>query len=195
MTVVHMTPRNPFASLALPPRKALFACVLATIGALLSALLAPPASALAGALLAFALAWAAAVDFDRFILPDALTLGLVVIGLLLIASHGLAAALPNIIGAIGGYLALAGLAWCYRRFRARNGLGLGDAKLLAAGGAWLGWTALPFVLLAASLTCLVAVTAVALVQRRPITSGPVPFGPYLAFAIWIVWFIQMRGGV
>src|SRR3546814_12547732 len=62
------------------------------------------------------------------------------------------ALIDRIIGAVAGYGALLGISGGYRLFRGREGLGLGDVKLLGALGAWFGWQALPFILLfAASL--------------------------------------------
>ncbi|HOY77342.1 MAG TPA: A24 family peptidase [Hyphomonadaceae bacterium] len=159
-----------------------------------------PDARLVGAVLAFALAWAAAVDIDRFILPDLLTLGLVVLGLCLALASGIDAARPYILGTVLGYGSLASLAWIYRRVRGRNGLGMGDAKLLAAAGAWLGWAALPFVILIASLTCLISIGLLAAIQMRstpkqPMLAAYIPFGPYLACAIFIVWLAQKSGHV
>lgn len=152
-----------------------------------------PEHAAAGCILAFGLAWAAVIDSDRLILPDLLTLGLVVTGLMFALTGGVVAAQPYIFGAIAGYVTLAGVAWLYRRLRKRNGLGLGDAKLLAAGGAWLGWAALPFIVLIASVVCLASLIALAIARHQKVTSGPVPFGPYLAAGIWIVWLVQLSG--
>ena len=84
-------------------------------------------------------------------------------------------------GAAAGYGLLAGLGYVYRRLRGRDGLGLGDAKLLAAAGAWLGLASLPWVVLAAALLGLL----LALAQRRPLQAETaVPFGPALALAFW-----------
>ena len=86
-----------------------------------------------------ALAW---IDWEEGVLPDALTLPLLVSGLLLswwLVPWTLA---DRAIGAIAGYIGFRALATLYRALRKREGLGQGDAKLLAASGAWLGWQAL-----------------------------------------------------
>ena len=183
--------RDRLSSLVLTRNKAAMALFIGLIAALSGAAIGPPNAIAAGALLAFGLAWAAMVDIDRFILPDVLTLGLVLAGLARALSDGVPAALPNVIGAAAGYLALAFLAAGYQRVRGRSGLGMGDAKLLAAAGAWLGWVALPFVLLVASVSCLVLVAGRAAVRRQPLPSGPIPLGPFLAGAIWILWLVQI----
>lgn len=199
MSAAHLNLPPPLASLALPARKALIAMTVGVATALIGAWLTPDAR-LASVVLAFALAWAAAIDIDRFILPDLLTLGLVVLGLCLALASGIDAARPYILGTVLGYGSLASLAWIYRRVRGRNGLGMGDAKLLAAAGAWLGWAALPFVILIASLTCLISIGVSAVIQKRTapkqsMLATYIPFGPYLACAIFVVWLAQKNGHV
>lgn len=133
----------------------------------------------------------AEIDRRHLLLPDALTLPLLGLGLI-VTALALQDWLPDhVIGAAAGFSAFALIAAAYRRLRRREGLGLGDAKLLAAGGAWLGWQALPTVVLLAAILGLAAVLAVRLVRRgemRPLEGDqPVAFGPFLAAAIWLVW--------
>jgi leader peptidase (prepilin peptidase)/N-methyltransferase len=69
-----------------------------------------------------------------------------------------------------------------------TGIGLGDAKLLAAAGAWLSWQALPGVVLIATILAVVFAVATSLWRRTPLAAAArVPFGPYLSVAIWLVW--------
>jgi leader peptidase (prepilin peptidase)/N-methyltransferase len=130
-----------------------------------------------------ALGW---IDLDHQRLPDALSLPLLLAGLAgtwvlnpeELTDHAEAAAI--------GYLAFRGLALAYRRLRGREGLGQGDAKLLAAGGAWVGLAPLPTVVLIAAVATLATVLVVA--RGRPISrTTAIPFGPGLALAIWAVW--------
>jgi leader peptidase (prepilin peptidase)/N-methyltransferase len=174
-------------SLALRPALAATAVCVGCMLAVSGFLWGPARFAWPGAGLAMALAWASLIDIDRFLLPNAITLGLVVAGLCLAALGGPHALLQHAIGAAAGYAALAGLGWLYRRFRGRDGLGLGDAKLLAAAGAWLGWTALPAVLLAASIVGLLFVLADAVARRKIDGGRVVPFGPFIATGFWSVW--------
>ena len=174
------------ASLVLPPARASLALYLGLIGTLACLAICSPADLLPGAIFSFGLAWASMVDIDRFILPDVITLGLIAVGLGVALNDGMLATQERVIGAVAGYGALALLATLYQRLRGRSGLGMGDAKLLAVGGAWLGWTALPAVLLIASLCCLVLVGAHAALRGSRMPTGPIPFGPYLAGAIWVV---------
>jgi leader peptidase (prepilin peptidase) / N-methyltransferase len=160
----------------------------AVIGALSLALLPAPACWLA-AVLGWWLLALALIDLRAWLLPDALTLPLIAAGLASAALGwlpGLSAG-DAVLGALAGYVSLAVLAWAYRRLRGREGLGLGDAKLLAAAGAWLGLADLPWLLLAAALLGLVA----ALARGRPVRADTaVPFGPPLALAFWGLFLIQ-----
>lgn len=185
--------QRPFATLALPREKQIHAFWIALVASISAMFLAGPELAFVSVVLAVALTWAAMIDIDRFVLPDVLTLGLIVFGLAFSLREGPSAAWPYIVGAAAGYLVLAGIAHIYRRVRGRNGLGLGDAKLLGVAGAWLGWMALPVVVLMASVVGLTSVAAVALLRGRSLASEPIPFGPYLAGAIWIVWLVQLGG--
>lgn len=135
----------------------------------------------------------ALIDGMHFLLPDCLTLSLLWLGLLchlggIVPSVTLA---QGVAGAATGYSVFRGLAWIYKSLSGEEGLGRGDAKLLAAGGVWLGWQALPAVLLLASLGGLMTFTVARLWLRRPL-SAPVPFGPALSIAIWLLFIWQNR---
>ena len=123
-------------------------------------------------------------------LPDVLTLPLVLAGLAqawLLTGDGLSAA----IGAVAGYLFFVCVETAFRHVRGKEGLGRGDAKLLAAGGAWCGWMGLPWIVLIASGAGLVFAGLMTLAGRRP--DGMIPFGPFLALGIAAVWFAQAFG--
>jgi leader peptidase (prepilin peptidase)/N-methyltransferase len=133
-----------------------------------------------------ALAW---IDLKTMRLPDVLTLPLVAAGLIngMLSDAGYPhVLLDRVTAAAVGYLAFRAIALIYQRLRGRDGLGAGDAKLLAAGGAWLGTAMLPYVVMAAALTGI----AFVLVRSRGGNANfqsPIPFGPALATAIWIAW--------
>lgn len=147
----------------------------------------PGAPGVLGALLAWQLVLLALLDADDFWLPLPLTLALIASGLLAAASEGGEALAGRTLGAVVGWAALALLSAAYRRLRGREGLGGGDAWLLAGGGAWFGWIALPTALVWAAGAGLAAVAALAL-ARRPIESGRhIPFGVPLAAGIWLAW--------
>jgi leader peptidase (prepilin peptidase)/N-methyltransferase len=133
------------------------------------------------------LAAAAMIDLRTGRIPDMLTLGLAVAGLIFAAvlQRDMVAAC---VGMIAGYAALWAVNRLFRATRGHDGLGMGDAKLLGASGAWLGWAPLPFVVLIASALGLAGV-GLARLRGRPVTAGDaIRFGPYLAAGIGIAWF-------
>ena len=149
--------------------------------------IADTAVVVASAVLAAGLIALSIVDVRTFRLPDRLTMPLLACGLA--ATWWICADdyRWHVVAAIAGYAILRLTAALYQRYRGCEGLGLGDAKLLAAGGAWLGVEALPTVLLWA---CLLASGQVLLSWKRRggiDASAPVPFGPALSLGIWLVW--------
>ncbi len=163
----------------------------ATLVAVIVAVMADsPLDVMAGCGLGWALLTLAWIDYDHYYLPDVIVLPLLLAGLGIAWWRDGELPVDGALGAVIGYSALALLAWGYRRLRGHDGLGLGDAKLLAAGGAWLGWEALsPVILLAAGGG--LAVAGVLRLMGRPITRMTrLPFGPFLAAAIWIIYLAQ-----
>jgi leader peptidase (prepilin peptidase)/N-methyltransferase len=130
-----------------------------------------------------ALAW---IDWQHMRLPDALTLPLLLAGLAATALIEPAEMTGHALGAALGWAGLRGLGAAYRRLRGYSGLGEGDAKLLAAGGAWLGWQALPTVLLLAALGGLLFAVALRLRGGALGWRSRIAFGPWLALGIWLV---------
>lgn len=121
------------------------------------------------------------VDLETLLLPDRVTLPLLWAGLL-VNSFGVLTDLHSAVwGAMAGYALLWGVYWLYWWATRREGLGYGDFKLLAALGAWLGWQALPLVLLLASLSGVV-VGLFWLWRGGRSRHTPIPFGPFLAVA-------------
>lgn len=130
------------------------------------------------------------LDWRHFWLPNALTLPLAFLGLTLglwVTDVTLA---DRAVGASVGYLALLAVALSYRMVRGRDGLGLGDAKLFGALGAWFGWQALPFILLFAATLGLLAVLAAAAAGRLVSGSSRVPLGTCLAWAALPGWWVS-----
>lgn len=131
---------------------------------------------------------AAMIDWQTQLLPDTLVLPLLWLGLLLSLGHDAGFALVDpataILGAAGGYLVLWLIFHAFRLATGKEGMGYGDFKLLAALGAWLGWQALPMVLLMSSLAGAIVggtLMATGLLER----GKPMPFGPWLALAGWL----------
>lgn len=133
------------------------------------------------------------IDLEAMIIPNSLNALLVVAGLGLAAAAGQERFLLHLLAAGLGYGAFAGLAWLYRRMRGQDGLGLGDAKLLAAAGAWVGPLGLPSIVLLASLGGLATVGLLRLKGVKLKGTDALPFGPFLALAIWLVWLYGPLG--
>ena len=124
------------------------------------------------------------IDFDHKLLPDAITLPLLWLGLLLSLNTVFVDMRASIIGAAAGYLSLWSVYQLFKLLTGKEGMGFGDFKLLAAIGAWLGWQALPVTILLSSLVGAVVGIALILIRGRD-RNIPIPFGPYIAAAGWL----------
>ena len=141
----------------------------------------------ASVLLGWTLLTLALIDARHLILPDELTLPLIPLGLLSVFAVEPTRLALHSFAAVLGYLLFLGLARLYRRVRRREGLGQGDAKLLAAGGAWVGPFGLPSVILVAAVSGLLLAVVRRLAGRPLEGAAELPFGPHLALGIWLVW--------
>lgn len=150
----------------------------------------PPAwaSHSATALLALFLLSVALIDLRTRRIPNLLNLAIALLGLAVtwLLGRDLIAAL---IGMAAGYGVLFVLSGFYFRARGRDGIGLGDAKLMGAAGAWIGWMGLPFVLLLGSSLGLISVAIARLRGERIDGAHAIAFGPYLCAAIFVVWLV------
>ncbi|HUN91228.1 MAG TPA: A24 family peptidase [Burkholderiaceae bacterium] len=139
--------------------------------------------------LALVLTWTlvalAFIDADTTLLPDDLTLPLLWLGLAANLDSTFVPLREAVIGAIVGYLALWAIYWAFRLATGKEGMGYGDFKLLAALGAWLGVKMLlPIVLLSSVVGAAAGLALIALARRG--REVPMPFGPYLAAAGYLV---------
>ena len=135
-------------------------------------------------LLTWALIALTFIDVDHQLLPDSLTLPLLWLGISFNLFNQFTTLEVSVIGAIAGYLSLWSVYQVFKLVTGKEGMGFGDFKLLAALGAWLGWSYLPAILLLSSLVG--AVVGISLILfRRHQSDIPIPFGPYLAAAGWI----------
>jgi len=141
-------------------------------------------------LLILVLVYLAYIDLRTFQLPDLFTLPLIFVGLCFNGFSNLAFVDPHasILGALLGYSLLWLLNRLYRYIKKQDGIGMGDAKLLAVLGAWLGWSALPGILLLASALGIVG-GILWLKLNKKNHGSPFPFGPFLIFAgiIELLW--------
>ena len=141
-----------------------------------------------GCLLAVGLILLAIYDFRYFLLPNILTYGLLGLGLLLAFMENRSQFYDYLVGAIIGGAGLYSIALVYKYLRGREGMGLGDVKLFAAGGAWVGWQGLASIILIAAPVTLFAIGVMHLIRKTVIKEDqPVPFGVGLTFGIWLVW--------
>jgi len=124
------------------------------------------------------------IDYDEQLLPDCITLPLLWAGLALSLADIFIDSRASITGAMSGYLCLWAIYHLFKLATGKEGMGYGDFKLLAAIGAWVGWQALPVVILFSSVVG--AITGILLITMKGHQrSQPIPFGPFLAGAGWI----------
>ena len=134
------------------------------------------------------------IDFDHQLIPDNITLPLIWLGLLVnTLDLGFGVTLRDaVIGAIAGYLVLWAFYWAFKLATGKEGMGYGDFKLLSALGAWMGWQSLlPTIILSSLVGAVIGIGMIALRGRDK--SAPMPFGPFLAGAgfIMIIWGPQL----
>lgn len=122
-------------------------------------------------------------DIRTYRLPDKLTIPLMGLGFIEGCFSG--AVLERIIGMALGYFSFLAIEYGFKALRGKDGIGRGDAKLLAAGGAWCGWLGLPLIVLIASGFGLIA--ALMLSVKQSGKTDYIPFGPFLALGIFMVW--------
>jgi leader peptidase (prepilin peptidase)/N-methyltransferase len=170
--------------------------IAAVVGVTASPVAAPNAQGMAGAGLALIMIAIAVVDARRFIIPDDLNiaaLALAFINATLVANGSVIEAVASTV-LRGGALALAflGLRVIYRQLRKRDGLGLGDVKLAGVAGAWLGWQTMSIAVEIAAVSALIVYLGRQRALGRPLRSiSYLPFGLFLAPAIWLGWLIEI----
>ncbi len=124
------------------------------------------------------------IDLKKQLLPDNMTLPLLWLGLLFSLFGLFSNVESSVIGAIAGYVILWSVFHLFKLVTGKEGMGYGDFKLLAALGAWCGYTLLPQIILLSSI--IGAVSGITMILlRRTEKQQPIPFGPYLAIAGWI----------
>jgi leader peptidase (prepilin peptidase)/N-methyltransferase len=121
------------------------------------------------------------IDLDTQLLPDELTLPLMWLGLMVNLEGTFVPLREAVLGAAAGYLSLWLVYWMFRAVTGKEGIGYGDFKLLAALGAWMGWTMLPLIVLLSSAVGATFGVLMILLKRHQ-ADRPIPFGPFLAAA-------------
>lgn len=159
--------------------------------ALIAALFPDHADAFAVMLLFWFVLALAQIDARTYLLPDRLTQPLIWLGMLYHALYQQNTLTDALYGAVAGYLSLWLVWWVYRLITGKEGLGLGDAKLLAALGAWCGWQALSMILLGASLMGIGCWIVLRLSRGAQVPH--IAFGPWLGLAGLIIFTMQLLG--
>jgi len=127
-------------------------------------------------------AWASIIDFKNFILPDLITIPLILSGVLFnsFSANSFSSSTDSLLGVLIGYGLIRLVDECYFKLKKQRGIGQGDAKLLAAIGAILGWQTIFPVLCFASI--LGVVVGLSLIKfKRSALENKIPFGPFLSF--------------
>lgn len=171
-----------------------FAGVTAAVSVAASLILVPDSRGLWGAGLAVIMVAIAAVDARRFIIPDELTAAAFVLGLAYAAVQDadmwLEAVAWSLARGAAPALVFLGVRIGYRRWRGHEGIGLGDVKLAAVGGVWLDWPAIPIAIDIAAVAALGAYLIMFLRRRVIRRTTRLPFGFFLAPAIWLAWIAE-----
>ena len=137
------------------------------------------------------------IDLKHYIIPNSLTFPLMIIGFVKSFDPNLSELFPNYINSIIGGIFGYGIIWLiiffYKILRNKEGMGLGDAKLLAAIGFWFGWIALPFVIFSSSIVALLVVSP-SLLNKSKKFSSEIPFGPYIIIGciLYIIFIEQYK---
>ena len=131
------------------------------------------------------------IDLKHYIIPDSLTFPLCIIGFVKSFDPNINTTIfPNyinsLIGGVFGYLIIWLIIYFYKQIRKKEGMGLGDAKLMAVIGFWFGWISIPFVMFISSVVALIMVVP-SLINKSKKMSSKIPFGPYIILAA-IIYF-------
>ncbi|MDC9721072.1 MAG: A24 family peptidase [Gammaproteobacteria bacterium] len=176
-----------FCSITISPRYPLVELLTAGLGLLVAWVLGPNWQGIAGLVLVYFLIAMTFIDLDHKLLPDQLTLPLMWLGLVCNALSVFTSLENAFWGAVAGYMSLWLVYWGFRLVTGKHGMGYGDFKLLAALGAWMGWQALPSIVVIAAVAGLLV--GLYLRLRQGPTDPQIPFGPFLAMGglAYLLW--------
>jgi leader peptidase (prepilin peptidase)/N-methyltransferase len=127
------------------------------------------------------------MDVRSLVLADVLTLPLIPAGLLVAAVVAPSHFLWHAVAALAGFALMVAVAYAYRRLRGREGLGFGDAKLMAAAGAWVSLEGIGSVLLYAAASGLAYATVMRMTGKSLAADAEIPLGAGIALGLWLVW--------
>jgi len=122
------------------------------------------------------------IDLKHFIIPNEITFSMMALGFIKSFDPNLNSIFPNyvnsLIGGLFGYGIIWSIIYFYKQVRKKEGMGLGDAKLLSVIGFWFGWIAIPFVIFISSVVALFSVIP-SLIKKSKNMSSQIPFGPFI----------------
>lgn len=147
----------------------------------------PHPALLASIVLGSTLVALSVIDAAEMRLPDVLTLPLLAAGITFAVAAGWDSLGARCLAAVAGFSALYLPAAAYKAVRGHAGMGLGDAKLLAASAAWTGLDGIAAVIVYACAAALILALISRVAGRTVEATTAIPFGPFLAFATWLVW--------
>ena len=137
------------------------------------------------------------IDLKHFIIPNSLTFPMMILGFVKSFDPNLNSLFPNYVNSlIGGFFGY-GIIWLiiyfYKVFRNKEGMGLGDAKLIAVIGFWFGWISVPFILFSSSVVALISVVP-SLLNKSKKLSSEIPFGPFIIIGciLYIIFIEQYK---
>ena len=138
------------------------------------------------------------IDFNHKIIPDSLSLILLISGLIysfIFSSQSVTSffiePVDSISGIFMGYCLLFIIYKIHFTLTGKEGLGFGDIKLLAALGAWIGWKLIPLVLFLAAVFGLIYALSIMFIKKININES-IPFGPFLALSAWVTLFYNTK---
>jgi len=191
VSYVLLKGRCAYCKITISPRYPAVELITALLGLWVAWILGPNLNGFLGLILVYFLVALSFIDLDHKLLPDQLTLPLMWLGLV-VSTFGVYASLHDAFwGAVAGYMSLWLVYWGFRLATGKHGMGYGDFKLLAALGAWIGWQALPMIVLIAAVTGIIV--GVFLRFRKEKTDPHMPFGPFLAMGglSYLLWGEQI----
>ena len=130
------------------------------------------------------------IDLKHFIIPNELTFPLMLIGFVKSFEPNLNQTIfPNyinsLIGGVFGYLIIWLIIFFYKKVRNKEGMGLGDAKLMAVVGFWFGWASIPFTIFISSFVALIF-SIPSLIKKNKNMATQIPFGPYIIIGLSLI---------
>ena len=137
------------------------------------------------------------IDSKHFIIPNSLTFPMMFLGFIKSFDPNLDSIFPNyvnsLIGGLSGYGIIWSIIFLYKLLRNKEGMGFGDAKLLAVIGFWFGWIAVPFVIFSSSIIALISVLP-SLINKSKKFSTEIPFGPFIIIGciLYIIFIDQYK---